>query len=143
MKRFKNFVQGMLLISVAMASTAYARTPVPIQEHDNIAIAASAAGKNISAEQVRQAIIVAGAKRAWTFVDSGAGQLTGTLVVRNKHTVIVTVDYTPKSYSIRYKDSSNMLYAMENGVSVIHPFYNSWVDNLIADVNLELVKLQF
>jgi hypothetical protein len=141
MKLFKNVVQGALLISVVMASTAYARSAVPIEDHDKIPVVASV-NKDISAEQVRQAIIVGGARRAWTFADSGAGQLTGTLVVRNKHTVNVTVDYNSKSYSIRYKDSSNMQYVMENGVPVIHPFYNKWIDNLIADVNVELAKFQ-
>lgn len=140
MKLFKSFVRGGLLISVVMASTAYARSAVPIQSHDDIAISASA-GKAVSAQQVRQAIINGGARRAWTFIDTGAGQLTGTLVVRNKHTVNVTVDYSSKSYSIRYKDSSNMKYGMMNGVAVIHPFYNSWVDNLIVEVDVELSKL--
>ncbi len=141
MKLFKKIIQGGLFISVAMVSTAYARTPVPIESHDNIAVI-TASGKGISAEQVRQAIIAGGTRKNWTFIDSGAGQLTGTLFVNNKHTVIVTVDHSPKSYSIRYKDSSNMKYEMKYGVAVIHPFYNKWLDNLIGEVNMELAKLQ-
>lgn len=142
MKLFKNFVQGVLLISVVMASTAYARAPVPIESHENISIADSV-GKAVSAQQVRQAIIAGGTRKAWTFTDSGEGQLTGTLFVNNnKHMVVVTVDYSPKSYSIRYKDSTNMKYSMKYGIAVIHPFYNRWVESLIAEVNAELARLQ-
>lgn len=139
MKLFKNIILGIMLISAAMASTAYARTAVPIEEHDNIAIAATP-GKEISAEQVRQAIIAGGGRQSWTFADSGVGQLTGTLVVRGKHTIKVTIDYNPKSYSIHYSDSINMKYSTANGVPVIHPFYNNWVSSLINEINNELTK---
>lgn len=140
MELIRHIVRGLLLLSLLAAPVAYARSAVPIEDHIDIPIA-TANGKKASAEQVRQAIIAGGARKAWTFADSGAAQLTGTLVVRDKHSVVVTIDYGPSSYSIHYKDSSNMKYANENGIPVIHPFYNKWIDNLILEINVELTKL--
>jgi hypothetical protein len=59
--------------------------------------------------------------------------------VRN-HTVIVDIVPGPDSYSVRYADSINMKYGVENGSPVIHPFYNKWVDELIDSIRVELKK---
>lgn len=131
-----------VLTSACLASTAaYARSPESIVNHENIAIV-TAKGKASTAEQVRQAFVLGGVKRGWRFEDAGANQLTGTLVVRDKHTVVITVNYSPERYSIHYKDSTNMKYGQSDGQAVIHPFYNKWVQNLMQDVNVELAKLQ-
>lgn len=131
-----------LLASTALASTSvHARPAVPIENHENVAVV-TASGVAATAERVRQAFVLGGMKRGWRFEDAGDRQLTGTLNVRGKHTVMVTVNYGPERYSILYKDSTNMKYGQDDGQAVIHPFYNKWVQNLIRDVDMELAKLQ-
>jgi len=63
-----------------------------------------------------------------------------TLVVRNKHTVVADVTYTPEKYSVVYKSSINMKYDIQNGVPVIHPFYNDWAKKLVDAIRVECAK---
>ena len=56
---------------------------------------------------------------------AGSGQDRGTLLLRD-HRAVVDIDYTPRTYSIRYKDSSSLDY---DGSS-IHKNYNGWIENL-------------
>ena len=78
-----------------------------------------------SAQQVEQAIISAGNSLGWQMRPSGPGRIEGTLLLRD-HRAVVDIDYSPKTYSIRYKDSSNLNH--EGGT--IHKNYNGWIENL-------------
>ena len=53
------------------------------------------------------------------------------------HRAVVTVIYDTKSYSIKYKDSSNLNY---DGKS-IHKNYNGWVENLDKAIRSNLVSI--
>lgn len=151
-----NIVKGIaqcFLLFIVIISAAHARSAVPIVNHNNVAIPVSA-DRQIPVDQIKQAFIAGGARLGWVFSDSGERQLTGNLNVRNKHSVTIEVNIEPASYSIKYKDSTNMKYGvekkyvMEKGnasiqdVAVIHPFYNNWIDNLIYEVNLELARMR-
>jgi hypothetical protein len=61
------------------------------------------------------------------------GNVAGTLVVRD-HKAVVDVNYDLKSYSIKYKDSTNLSY---NGTS-IHSNYNGWIQNLDKAIRTQL-----
>jgi hypothetical protein len=50
---------------------------------------------------------------------------------------VVDVNYTPQTYSITYKDSSNLGY---DGQS-IHKNYNGWVQNLDKAIRAQLGAL--
>ena len=82
-------------------------------------------GVTRSAQQVEQAIISAGNSLGWQMRPSGPGRIEGTLLLRD-HRAVVDIDYSPKTYSIRYKDSSNLHY--DGGT--IHKNYNGWIENL-------------
>jgi len=130
------------LICLTMLSmSAYAaRSAVPLVNYDNIAIVTGS--KNVpQIDKVKQAIRVGGAVKGWTIEDAADGSLTATIVVRDKHKVVVKIDYDASKYSIHYKDSAVMKYEVNNGQAVIHPFYNVWVENLKNDINIELLKL--
>lgn len=133
----KVLVSAGFLIILVLTSSAHARSVVPIINHDTVPVSSSS-GSKITLSQVRQAFIIGGAKDGWIFSDLGENQMIGRLVVRNKHTVAVTIRYDVKSYSVEYKDSSNMKYELKVDSAYIHPFYNKWVDNLIFNVNIEL-----
>jgi hypothetical protein len=140
---------------IAISLNAHARTPVPIINYENIAIATSS-GKALQAEQVKQAITLAATSKNWTVNVSADGSILATLVVRNKHTVVVKIDYDTSKYSINYNDSKNMKYGIidvqptitssntdqsHNGQGEIHPFYNKWVQELKDAIQAELLKL--
>ena len=136
------FLKTAFLICLTMLSmSAYAaRSAVPLVNYDNIAIVTGS--KNApQIDKVKQAIRVGAAVKGWAVEDAADGSLTASIVVRDKHKVVVKIDYDASKYSIHYKDSAVMKYEISNGQAVIHPFYNVWVGNLKNDINIELLKL--
>lgn len=98
--------------------------------------------KQASVEEVKKAIITAGASLGWIMHTTSPNHLTATLHVRT-HMAKVDIHFNAKSYSIKYIDSTNLKYEPagtetidEDGVSssnnkaIIHKNYNSWVTNL-------------
>ncbi len=133
---------AMMVMMATAVPAAYARSTVPIVPHDDMTVT-TGSGRTPADEEVRQAIVAAAAttKYPWTVSTSEAGALVATTVVRDKHTVSVNVKYSGARYSVSYRDSANMKYEVDDGVAKIHPFYNTWVQELIDAINAELKKL--
>ena len=89
-----------------------------------------------SMEQVKKAIMTAGAGLGWNIKSQSPGHLIGTLNLR-EHTAIVDIKYTTENFSITYKDSTNLKYDGTN----IHSNYNGWVQNLTKAINVQLSAL--
>ena len=53
-------------------------------------------------------------------------EIEARIIVRGKHTVVVSIPYDTQHFSINYKDSINMNY----NEGKIHPNYNKWVADL-------------
>ena len=96
--------------------------------------ATSASGKTLTNDQVKAAIIRAGAALGWVMKEAGPGRLTGNLAVR-KHTAEIEIPYSSKGYSITYKGSTN-LDAGPDGT--IHKNYTGLVQNLTKGINAQL-----
>lgn len=142
---------GLLMVCVLGASSAYAqRTPVSIVNYPNIPVATT---KPVQAGQVKKAIQDAALRKGWTLVDEAGDKMLATLVVRNKHTVMVQITYSADKYSITYRDSINMNYHKEahydsrmprpsSGATgpVIHPAYNTWVQEFKDAIRIELTS---
>jgi len=94
------------------------------------------AGKPVSPDQVRNAIVKAGNSLGWVMTPVSPGLVNGRLALRD-HLAVVDVRYTATTYSITYKDSTNLDYA--NGQ--IHKNYNGWVENLNRDIRANLLSL--
>ncbi|WP_087687863.1 MULTISPECIES: hypothetical protein [unclassified Pandoraea] len=135
-----------------------ARPPVPIVPHDNMPIV-SGSGNTLSLEEIRGAITRGAATHDWVATQGKPGELVASINVRNKHYASVTIKYSETTYSVTYRDSTNLEYglssipsvsprredfsntAMPANTPVIHPNYNRWVDTLIRDINAELRRL--
>jgi hypothetical protein len=143
-------LSSLLFVCLLGASPAHAqRTPVSIVNHPNIPVATT---KPVQAEQVKKAIHGAALRKGWTLADEAGDKMLATLVVRNKHTIMVEIVYSADKYSIAYRDSINMNYHSEakydsrlpnasaNRASgpVIHPAYNTWVQELKDAIRIEL-----
>jgi hypothetical protein len=120
------------IVVLLMAVTFSACTTVPILNVTDAAIA-TPAGKSLTDEQVKAAIIRAGSSLGWQMKDAGAGKLVGTLALRT-HTAEVEIPYSAKAYSIIYKSSVNL---NESG-GQIHKNYNGWIQNLNKGINTQL-----
>ncbi len=125
---------GKILLVVAVLGLAACRT-APVYNVEDAAIV-STSEKAMSAEKVKKAIILAGASLGWQIRPVKDGELLGTLHLRD-HVAQVDIKYSPKSYSILYKDSTNLKYDGTN----IHSNYNGWVQRLQQTINAQLVTL--
>lgn len=152
-------VFSMLLVYSLFAS---ARESVPVVDHIDVPVMTSK-GSSVSIEQVRDAITVAAIAQHWEIIKSPTENvLSATLKVRGKHTAVVSIPYSADKYSIKYQNSVNLGYGisdvsaadpanvygmnapskkLKQGVPLIHPFYNKWVQSLLLAVQLEVKKL--
>jgi len=96
----------------------------------------SVTDKKLSMEDVSKAIIRAGTGLGWQMRQVKPGHIIGTLNLR-RHTAVVDVTYDTKSYSIVYKDSSNLNYDGSN----IHRNYNGWIQNLDRAIRSQLIAI--
>jgi hypothetical protein len=129
------------LLGLFSAAAAAQRMPVPIIDYPDQAVM-TGSGKPVTAEMVKDAIVRAANRQKWTMTYSPSGdRMLATLVVRNKHTVMVGIAYSADAYSLKYDSSINMNYRVQDGTPVIHPFYNTWVQNLVTAIQMELKQL--
>lgn len=136
MRRLLFFVCGMFF---SVAVLAQGRTLVPALDVEQDV--ATTSGKPLKLEQIKQAIIAAARTNNWTVTQAASGdKINATLVVRDKHTVTVSIPYDSQKYKIAYVSSINMNERKEDGKILIHPFYNRWVNTLAKSIRAELGK---
>lgn len=95
-----------------------------------------AAKPNPSMEEIGRAIVRAGAGLGWQMTPNQPGHVTGRLALRT-HVAVVDINYTPKTYSIRYRDSTNL----DHAGTTIHRNYNGWIQNLDKAIRAQLSAL--
>lgn len=154
MSNFVKFV--VVLLFCAISFNALSRTIVPIIDHIDVPVLTTS-GKPLTDSQVRDAIIFAAQNRGWQVAQSPSlSVLSASLNVRGKHTVVVTIPYSIEKFSIKYANSSNMKYTIQDGtatagnpyvappsgaaIRLIHPRYNDWVQDLLRNIQLEMIK---
>lgn len=125
---------------VVSAFPAYARSPVPVVNFANEAVA-TASGSKPTLAQVREAIIKGGATKDWALAKQAEDQFLATRVIKGKHTIVATISFTAEQYSVTYHSSDNMKFTMLNGVPYVHPNYNVWARELVEAIRLEISKL--
>jgi hypothetical protein len=120
------------LAVLAVAAFVAGCNTMPIQNVAQ-APATSASGKQLSKDQVRSAIVRAGAALGWQMKDEGANMLVGTITLR-KHSAVIEIPYSATSYSIKYRSSEGL---DESGGN-IHKNYNGWIQNLNRGITAQL-----
>ena len=90
-------------------------------------------GKKVTMTDVSKAIVSAGTALGWQIHAAAPGRLTGRLALRT-HLAVVDIEHDTKSYSIKYRDSTNM--QAEEGM--IHKAYNGWIENLDKGIRNQL-----
>jgi hypothetical protein len=92
--------------------------------------------KPVSMANMESAIVSAGTGLGWRMTPQAPGRIEGVLTLR-EHRAVIAVDYDTRSYSIKYKDSTNLNY---DGRS-IHKNYNGWVENLDRSIRLNVAAI--
>lgn len=121
-----------LALFLGMSTQGWGWGGQPIQ---NVTDATVVSAKPLKIEQVKSAIMVAGASLGWKMAEVGPGLIQGTLILR-KHTAIVDIPYSAAKYSIVYKSSINL----DEKDGNIHKNYNSWVQNLSKKIDADLSR---
>ena len=103
---------------------------------NDIASAPITTPRTATLQEIERAIRTAGAGLGWQMVPRGPGKIEGTILLR-EHRAVVDVSFDVKTYSIKYKDSTNLKY---DGTS-IHPQYNNWIINLDKAIRAQLSAL--
>lgn len=93
-------------------------------------------GKQAKLDDVKKRIIAAGISKGWQMQPVTDGHIVGTLFLGG-HMAKVDVKYTADTYSVTYKDSSNLNYDGAN----IHKRYNHWVRLLNDQIRVQLSQL--
>lgn len=123
----------LLLIAIIVSFDAYARArSVPLMDPAPVPVPSATASATIE-----KAIIGSGVRRDWVIADRQPGVVTLRYAVRG-FSVTVKARYDSNNVTIKYSDSTELGYGMEDGVAVIHPNYNRWVNNLAHDIAAEL-----
>ena len=98
-------------------------------------------GQGVTLDQVEKAIKRGGARRGWVISSAGPGHLVGTLHKR-QHVLMVDITFDTKTYSIKYKDSSNLNYAKGfDGEEYLHNAAVGWMQNLKKDISREMFAM--
>ncbi|QJR15719.1 hypothetical protein [Usitatibacter palustris] len=124
-----------VVVGIGVVVGLIACTVVPLNNVENAALV-TASGKTPTATAVRGAIVQAGAGLGWVMTDVKPGVLQATLNLRT-HSAVVEIPYTPTSFSIVYKSSTNL----DAGNGQIHKNYNGWIQNLQRDIKARVSAL--
>ena len=130
----KRMWSGVLVACVVLAAVVGCRGGGQIYQVKDAPVQ-TATGKEPSMEDVQKAIIAAGAGLGWQMALAKPGEIIGTLNIRS-HQAVVSIPYTVKSYSILYKDSSNLKYDADK--QTIHENYSAWIQRLDGAIRSRL-----
>lgn len=92
---------------------------------------------NLSFSQVEKGIISGAAMKGWVAKTIKPGHIEASINVRDKHSAKVKIEYSTKSYSIKYLDSKGLKYEDDT----IHPNYNKWIHHLTSAINSSLLRI--
>lgn len=128
--------RALILALVAGVSIAGCVRTQPIYNITNAPLPRSPGAAEPTTQQVARAIYAAGKRLGWQIHEVRPGEMTGTLRLR-AHVAVVSIVHDTSKFSIRYKDSTNLLHAGD----VIHRNYNNWIRNLERNIHAELANL--
>ncbi|CBG91039.1 lipoprotein [Citrobacter rodentium] len=122
----KQYIKWFAALAVVGALAGCARTAPIDQVHSTVS-----AGH--TQDQVKNAILKAGAERKWIMNEAGPGVIRARQQSRD-HVAEVRITYSATRYDIQYESSLNLLASGGK----IHKNYNRWVRNLDKDIQLNL-----
>ncbi|HBM87998.1 MAG TPA: hypothetical protein DD437_05610 [Rhodobiaceae bacterium] len=124
------FFTAFLLFAMSTTSgyAAFGRTQPIYNVQDKAAFTGS--GQPTDAQQVHDAIVAGATSKGWQVRKVGDGHLVAQIFVRS-HMAEIDITYDDDSYSIVYKNSTNLLY---DG-STIHRNYNKWIKFMIHRID--------
>lgn len=119
---------GLSLLLVPALVLLMAARQVPLTDPAPIAVPA-----DVDQAKVTQIIGQALSARNWRIVKHVPGEVDAVYDPRN-FSVTIAVHYDPSQIQINYVTSSNLKYEERGGVRYIHRNYESWIKNLVTNI---------
>jgi len=110
------------------------KSTVPVRNFENQSIAQYSNTPSTN-KSVEKSILRAAVSLGWKTKVTSENEVVATLDIRT-HQLVVLIKHDDKSFSIEYKDSTNLKY---NGHK-IHRQYINWVTNLIRSINAQNIS---
>ena len=129
-----NWNAACMLVAVALFAVG-CQTTQPVYNVIDAPIVITSS-KAPSLDDIQKAITRAGIQLGWQITPQKPGRLTGQLTLRT-HQAMVDIEYSTKSYSIKYRDSVDL--GAKDGQ--IHRNYNGWVQNLDKGIRAQVSTL--
>jgi len=126
-------LKALLVVAVLLLAAGCTSRPVMNVAAEPVTVTP---GKTATDDNVRDAILRAGAGLGWTMRPAAPGVVNGQINLRG-HSAVIDVEYNPKSYNIVYRSSSGL--DASNGQ--IHKNYNGWIENLNNAIRRELLRV--
>lgn len=123
---------GAIVVCLALVAMVACRAGGQVYEVKDAPIESA---KPLTLDQVQKAIIDAGIKQTWIMTPIKPGEMLGEFNIQS-HQIHVTIPYTTKTYSILYKDSSNLRY--DPVKRTIHVNYAKWIERLDNEIKARL-----
>jgi len=128
MLRMRMMKVGLPLLLTPALLLLMAFRQVPLTDPAPIAVPAG-----VNPAKVEQIIGSALTARNWRIVKHVPGEIDAVYDPR-AFSVTIAVHYDPQKIQINYVTSSNLRYEEKNGVRYIHKNYESWIRNLVTDI---------
>jgi hypothetical protein len=119
---------GLSLLLVPALVLLMGSRQVPLTDPAPIAVPA-----NVSQDKATQIIEQALSARNWRIVKHVPGEVDAVYDSRD-FSVTIAVHYSPQQIQINYVTSSKLKYEERDGVRYIHRNYESWIKNLVTDI---------
>ena len=141
--KMKIVASSLVMVSLlTFTGIAEAARQQPIMEYENQTWV-RADGKTLPLEQVKTAVLMGIQDKGWNIEEWTDGGVTAKIVVRGKHTVVISIAYSTDHFSLYYRDSDNMMYKeKEDGSKVIHKNYNRWAEQLVSAIRNRLITFE-
>ncbi|WP_376693193.1 hypothetical protein [Wenzhouxiangella sp. EGI_FJ10409] len=125
--------RNLLLLFVVMFWLIGCATTAPVLESPRQVSVPAAA----DAGDVEDAVIDALRTRGWAVAERSDGRIVADLNVR-AHFARIDIRYDADSVTLEYVDSRNLEYEVVEGEERIHGNFNSWMTNLVNDIQRSL-----
>lgn len=129
-----NFKAVAVVVIAVLAGACAANRTAPIRNVSDAPVTV-APGKTVTLTDVERAILRAGTALGWQMKAVKPGLIEATLALRT-HVATVDIPFSAKSYSIQYKNSTNL----QAEGNMIHQNYNGWVENLDKGIRVQLIN---
>jgi len=131
----KALTKTVLLLGLATLLLMTACRTTPVRNVELAPVPTAPDKQQLTLLQVEKAIVLGANALGWSTTVQSPGVIVATIRLRD-HYAAVNITYSPSSYSIKYKDSTNLKYDGKT----IHSNYNGWIENLDRAIRKNLAE---